>query len=335
MTSALAYWSTGPYRGEIREETLPDPTEGEVRVETLYSALSIGTERLVAAGLVPESEHERMRCPFQEGSFPFPVKYGYCNVGRVTGGVSALRGKTVFSLFPHQDRFNIPAAMVRVLPEGLPPRYAVLAANMETALNGIWDSGAAPGDRVQVIGAGIVGLLVAWLANRIPGTDVRIDDTAPLRLEAARSIGIEPGEAGEADIVFNCSGSEAGLVRALDLAGLEGTIVEMSWHGARMVSLPLGGAFHSRRLRIIGSQVGRIPANRAARWDLTRRMNKALTLLCDFSLDRPFSAECDLRALPDAVAALALGRNHKIIQRIRYDERHRDAIDRPDKGGSP
>ncbi|MEZ5824860.1 MAG: zinc-binding alcohol dehydrogenase [Geminicoccaceae bacterium] len=319
MTKALAYWSTGPFAGEIREERLAEPGPGEVRVETLFTALSAGTERLVAAGLVPPGEHERMRCPFQSGDFPFPVKYGYCNVGRVTLGPPALLGKTVFSLFPHQDRFNIPASMVHVLPEGLPPERAVLAANMETALNGIWDSGAAPGDRIQVIGAGVVGLLVAFIASRIAGTEVRIDDIDPKRLEAAKSLGIATGEAVEADIVFHCSGSEAGLVRALGLAGLEGTVVEMSWHGSKGVMLPLGEAFHSRRLRLVGSQVGRVPANRAARWNLTRRMNKALDLLCELPLDPRFSSRCGLFQLPLAVTALALDPCHKIIHLIRYD----------------
>ncbi|MEZ5836325.1 MAG: dehydrogenase [Geminicoccaceae bacterium] len=305
MTTARAYWSTAPFEGEIREQELPPPGEGEVRVETLFSALSQGTEKLVAAGLVPDSEHRRMRCPFQEGDFPFPVKYGYCNVGRVTEGPSELVGRTVFSLYPHQDRFNIPAAMVTVLPDDLPPRRAVLTANMETALNAIWDSRITAGDRVQVVGAGVIGLLTASLAARFPGTEARIHDIDAGRMAAAAALGLECGIVEDADIVFHCSGSEAGLVRSLELAGFEGTIVEMSWHGARTIGLPLGAAFHSRRLKLVSSQVGHIPLHQTAKWTHARRIANAAKLLRDTPIDVTHFSDCLLDDLPQMVKILS------------------------------
>ncbi|MBA3325886.1 MAG: dehydrogenase, partial [Rhodobacteraceae bacterium] len=146
-----ALWIAGPGRAELRDVA---EASGEVVVETAFSGISRGTEALVFAGRVPEAERGRMRCPFQEGDFPFPVKYGYAAVGRAVEGPEGLRGRDVFVLHPHQDRFAAPAATCVPLPAGVPPGRAVLAANMETALNVVWDAGVGPCDRVAVVGAG-------------------------------------------------------------------------------------------------------------------------------------------------------------------------------------
>ena len=176
-SSAQACWLVEPGRAELRTETLPEPTADQVRVRTLHSGISRGTETLVFRGEVPASEFERMRAPFQAGDFPGPVKYGYSSVGIVEAGPAALLGRAVFCLFPHQTRYVVPADAVHVLPDGVPPARAVLAANLETAVNALWDAAPRVGDRIAVVGGGVVGLLVAWLAGRMPGCAVQVVDT--------------------------------------------------------------------------------------------------------------------------------------------------------------
>ena len=286
---AEALWYSGPGQAEIREETLATPGADEVRVRALYGAISRGTEALVFAGRVPESEFERMRAPFMAGHFPFPVKYGYATVGRIEGGPEHLLGRMVFTLHPHQDLFNIPASAVAMLPENVPPQRAVLAANMETALNAVWDAAPGPADRIAVVGAGVVGSLVASLCGRLPGAEVTLVDINPARAELAQTLGVDfakPETAkGECDLVVHASGNPAGLGTALALAGEEATVLELSWYGDTTVAATLGGAFHSRRLRLVSSQVGRIAPSHRPRWTYGRRLAAALALLADPRLD--------------------------------------------------
>jgi NADPH:quinone reductase-like Zn-dependent oxidoreductase len=286
---AEALWYTAPGIAGIRSETLAPPAAHEVRVRALFGAVSRGTEALVLAGRVPVSEFERMRAPFMAGAFPFPVKYGYATVGRIEGGAEALRGRTIFTLHPHQNFFNIPASAAMVLPENLPPQRAVLAANMETALNGVWDAAPGPADRIAVVGAGVVGSLVAYLCGRFPGAEVTLVDINPARAELAQALGVgfaSPESAqGDCDLVVHASGNPGGLTTALALAGEEATVLEMSWYGDAPVTVPLGGAFHSRRLRLISSQVGQIAPSHRPRWSHGRRLAAALALLTDPRLD--------------------------------------------------
>jgi threonine dehydrogenase-like Zn-dependent dehydrogenase len=273
----------------LKAAAIPVPGPDEVLVRMLWSGISRGTERLVFDGRVPEAESKRMRCPHQEGDFPFPVKYGYCAVGVVEAGPDALIGQTIFTLHPHQDRFVVPASTVTVLPAGLPPRRAVLAANMETALNAIWDSGAGPGDRIVVVGGGVLGLLTGFLAGGLPGAEVTLIDVDPSRAALAARLGMGfavPGAAPqEADLVIHTSATAEGLALAINAAGLEATVLELSWHGAGDTPVPLGGVFHSRRLRLVSSQVGQVSPARRPRWDYARRLAKALELLQDARLD--------------------------------------------------
>jgi threonine dehydrogenase-like Zn-dependent dehydrogenase len=263
-----------------------------------------------------------MRAPFQSGEFPAPVKYGYSCVGRVVDGPDALRGRTVFVLYPHQTRFIVPGAAVHVVPDGIPPGRAVLAANLETALNGVWDARPHVGDRIAVIGAGTVGCLAAWLASRIPGCDVELVDINPRRADVARAVGVrfaDPAMAArEADLVIHASGAPAGLELALQLAGLEATIVELSWFGDETVSLPLGGAFHARRLTITASQVGRVAPAQRPRWDTRRRMSLALALLQDPALDVLITGESAFESLPDVMARLTQSPGDELCHRVRY-----------------
>ena len=322
-TTARAFWTVGPSRGELREESLPAPLEGEVLVRALYGAVSRGTEALVFRGEVPPSEYRRMRAPFQAGDFPHPLKYGYISVGEVERGPAALRGRTVFCLHPHQDRYVVPASAVHPLPDGVPPTRAVLAANMETAINGLWDAVPGVGDRVAVIGAGVVGCLLARLAARIPGCEVELIDVNPSRTAIADALGVRfaaPDAArGEADLVVHASGNPAGLARALELAGQEATVLEMSWFGEREATLALGGAFHSRRLTVRASQVGTLPAARLARWDYGRRLALALALLEDPTLDVLINGESPFDDLPATLSRLAHEPGDTLCHRIRFD----------------
>ena len=308
---AEALWYIGPGQAEIRQETLVPPGADDVRVRALFGALSRGTEALVYGGRVPESEYERMRAPFMAGTFPFPVKYGYATVGRIEKGPEALLGRPVFTLHPHQDLFNVPARAAIALPEDVPPRRAVLAANMETALNAVWDAAPGPADRIAVVGAGVVGSLVAYLCGRLPGAEVTLIDINPARAELARALGVGfagPEAAnGDCDLVVHASGHASGLDTALVLAGDEATVLELSWYGDAPVTASFGGAFHSRRLRLVSSQVGRIAPSHRPRWTHARRLAAALALLADARLDAllaPSVAFHDLAwRLPDILAA--------------------------------
>jgi hypothetical protein len=321
-STATAFWILAPGRGALCEECLDEPGDGEVRVRTLFSGVSRGTEALVFRGEVPPSEHARMRAPFQAGDFPGPVKYGYVSVGRVEAGDADLLGREVFCLYPHQDRYVVPRKAVLPLPEGLPAARAVLAANMETAVNGLWDAAPGLGDRITVIGAGVVGALMAWLCAAIPGTRVQLVDVSEGRAALAAALGLEfrsPETAdADRDRVIHASGSAEGLTLALRLAGLEARVLEMSWFGTREVTLPLGEAFHARRLTLQASQVGRLPLDHSSRWDHRRRLALALELLGDPCLDALISGESDFRELPELMPRLAAGSGEVLCHRLHY-----------------
>jgi 2-desacetyl-2-hydroxyethyl bacteriochlorophyllide A dehydrogenase len=322
MTEARAFWIVEPGRGEILDEVLPRLGDDDVVVRAMFSGISRGTEALVFAGRVPASEHDRMRAPFQSGDFPAPIKYGYANVGHVEHGPRHLQGQNVFVLYPHQSRYVVPAASVHVLPERVPANRAVLAANLETAINGVWDARPHLGDRIAVIGAGTVGCLVAWLASRIAGCEVQLIDVNPSRRAVATTLGVSfatPDEAKEnADVVIHASGSASGLDLALLVAGFETHIVEMSWYGTDTVPIALGTAFHSKRLSIVSSQVGRVATAQRARWDHRRRMELALSMLTDSALDALITGESGFEELPEVMTRLASEPGDTICHRIRY-----------------
>jgi len=320
--TAEALWYTAPGLADIRQEALAPPAAGEVRVRALFGAVSRGTEALVLAGRVPVSEFERMRAPFMAGNFPFPVKYGYATVGRIEGGAEASRGRTVFTLHPHQNFFNIPASAAVALPDNLPPQRAGLAANMETALNAVWDAAPGPADRIAIVGAGVIGSLVAYLCGRFPGTDVTLVDINPARAELAKTLGVgfaRPESAkGDCDLVVHASGNPTGLGTALELAGQEATVLEMSWYGDAPVTAPLGGPFHSRRLRLISSQVGQIAPSHRPRWSHGRRLAAALALLTDARLDALLAPPVLFQDLAQRLPEILDARNGILCQLIAY-----------------
>lgn len=323
--TATAFWVTSPMHGELKQQPLATLEENEVRVRALYSGISRGTESLVFNGRVPASEFSRMRAPFQSGEFPAPVKYGYCSVGRVEQGPDALLNKTVFCLFPHQDYYTVPASAVLEVPANVPAKRAVLAANMETAINGVWDAEPMLGERICVIGAGVVGALVAYLCAQVPGVKVHLIDINPERRHLAEQLGVvfcTPEQApGDQDCVIHASGHPEGLRQALELAGSEGRIVEMSWFGEGDVSVPLGGAFHSQRLTLKASQVGQLPPKLRPRWNYQRRLALALSLLVDDRLDALISGESDFEQLPALAPQLFGPESIALCHRLRYSLR--------------
>jgi threonine dehydrogenase-like Zn-dependent dehydrogenase len=317
---ARAFWVREPGSGEIRPAAVPDPGPGEVRVRTCFSGVSRGTETLVFTGGVPASQHAAMRAPFQEGDFPGPVKYGYLNVGVVEAGPPELRGRTVFCLYPHQTAYVVPAGSVVPVPAGVPPERAVLAGTVETAVNALWDAAPLVGDRVTVLGAGMVGCCVAALLARFPGVRVELVDVDPGRSAVAEVLGVDfaaPADAaGDRDLVVHASATAAGLQRSLDLLRPAGTVLELSWYGNREVSLSLGAAFHSRRLGVRASQVGTV-----ARPDRTfaDRLALALDLLRDPAFDSLLTGQSRFDQLPEVLAGLAAGTLPALCHLITYD----------------
>jgi threonine dehydrogenase-like Zn-dependent dehydrogenase len=319
---ASAFWIARPGSGEIRDEALPEVGAGQVLVRTLYSAVSRGTESIVFRGRVPASEYERMRCPHQVGQFPGPLKYGYASVGTVAVGPETLRGRRVFCLYPHQSAYVVAADAVVPLPADVPAERAVLAANMETALNALWDASPLLGDRVSVVGAGVLGCLTAYLASRIPAVDVEIVDVRPERARVAAALGarfaLPDAASRERDLVLHASGAPSGLRTALDLAARESTIVDLSWYGDAEVSLPLGQSFHVGRLTLRSSQVGTVSPRARPRYDHRSRLAAALSLCGDAALDVLFDGESDFRDLPAAMAELSASGGGPLCRRVRY-----------------
>jgi threonine dehydrogenase-like Zn-dependent dehydrogenase len=319
---ARAFWVVEPGRGEIRGERLPEPGPGEVLVRSVRSGISRGTESLVFSGGVPDGMRDRMRAPFQAGEFPGPVKYGYLAVGVVEAGDPDLVGRTVFALHPHQTAFVVPAAAVTAVPDGVPPERAVLAGTVETAVNALWDAGPLVGDRVAVIGAGMVGCCVARLLGRIPGVEATLVDTNPDRAAVAEALGVGfalPAEAaGDRDLVLHTSATSAGLQLALDLLLPDGTVVDLSWYGDAEVRLALGGRFHSDRLTIRASQVGVVsPARRTTR-TTGERLALALELLHDPAYDVLLTGSSPFEELPQVMADLASGRPDVLCHSVTY-----------------
>jgi NADPH:quinone reductase-like Zn-dependent oxidoreductase len=320
---AHAFWVRAPGYGEIRPVALREPSGDEVLVRTVQSGVSRGTETLVFRGGVPPAQYDAMRAPYQEGEFPGPLKYGYLNVGVVAQGPPELRGRTVFCLYPHQTAYVVPAGAVAVVPEDVPPARAVLAGTVETAVNALWDAGPLLGDRVTVVGAGMVGCCVARLLRRFPAMEVELVDVDAGRHEVATALGVDfalPSDAADdRDLVVHASATSAGLQRSLELLAPEGTVLELSWYGDTEVRLSLGGSFHSRRLGIRASQVGTIAPARGDRRTTAQRLALALELLRDPVFDTLLTGESRFGELPELMASLADGSRRALCHTITYD----------------
>jgi threonine dehydrogenase-like Zn-dependent dehydrogenase len=323
-SDALAFWLREPGVGEIRPTSLDEPGPGEVFVRTLRSGVSRGTETLVFRGGVPASQYAAMRAPFQDGEFPGPVKYGYLNVGVVELGPPELRGRTVFCLFPHQTAYVVPAQAVAVVPDDVPPGRAVLAGTVETAVNALWDAAPLLGDRITVVGAGMVGCCVARLLSRFPGVRVTLVDVDAARGDVAAVLGVDfalPADAaGDCDLVVHTSATSAGLQLSLDLLAPEGAVIDLSWYGDAEIRLSLGGAFHSKRLGIRASQVGVVAAARRGRRTAAERLALALDLLRDPAFDALITGVSRFDELPDVMARLAGGSLPALCHTLTYGE---------------
>jgi len=299
---ARAFWTVAPGRGEIRETAMP--ADG-MTVRTLATGVSRGTESLVFGGRVPESQYAVMGAPLMEGAFPFPVKYGYSAVGVDEAG------RRVFVLHPHQDMFRAPAGMCIPVPDDVPTERAVLAANMETALNIFWDAAPLAGERMMVIGVGVVGLLTASLLARVPAARVTVVDIDPSREALARAFGCEfalPEEApGDQELIVHASASETGLRLALSHGAFEARIVEASWYGDKAPALPLGEAFHVRRLRLLSTQVGSVATPMRGRRQYADRLATALELLGDPRYDAVLDARVPFARMPEEMPRLLSG----------------------------
>jgi hypothetical protein len=323
LNDAEALWYVRPERAEIRREKLAPLIPHHVRVRALHGAISRGTEALVLAGRVPESEFGRMRAPFMGGAFPFPVKYGYAVVGRIESGLDRLVGHVVFALHPHQNLFDVPAEATVPVPHGVPPERAVLAANMETAINAVWDAAPGPADRIAIVGAGVIGALVAFALKRLAGsTDVTLVDINPSRAKLAQALGAgfaTPETApADCDLVVHTSATGPGLATALNLAADEATILELSWYGAGTVPVPLGGAFHSRRLRLVSSQVGKVAPSHRKDWTHRARLELALELTGAAELDVLMEPAVAFRDLPARLPGILAPLSGVLCQRIDY-----------------
>lgn len=315
-------WYVAPERTEIRSEILGPLPENNVQVRSLFGALSRGTESLVFKGLIPESEYTRMGAPFMDGKLPFPVKYGYSNVGRIELGPPELIGQLVFSLMPHQTIFQTDAANVLMIPMGISAQRAVLAANMETALNAVWDASPGPGDRIVIIGAGVLGCLIAYLCGHLPSAEVTLVDINPDREDVAKTLGVQfssPESAPkDCDVVIHCSASATGLSTAIASAGEEATILELSWYGSNKIDVALGSAFHSRQLKLQSSQVGHISLSRRPRWSHRRRLAAALGMLSDSRLDSLLTKPINFDALPSELPQVFSAQSSALCCLIQY-----------------
>lgn len=322
--STTAYWTTGAHRSELRTTSLQPRAADEALVRTVYSGISRGTETLVHSAAVPPEVAQLMRAPFQEGEFPFPVKYGYLSVGVVEEGPPEWRGRRVFSLYPHQDRFIIPVHALSLIPDGIPDKRALLAGPVETALNALWDAPPLMGDRIAVVGAGIIGGSLATLLRAFPLQRLQIVDPNPEKAELAQRLGVEwahPDDAmADCDIVYHASATGAGLAGGLAQLGDEGELIELSWYGMNAPEVPLGGNFHARRLSIRASQVGAVAAARRARRTHASRLELVFAALADEAFDALLGATYPFHALPSVMEELCSGAMPGLLHVITYPD---------------
>lgn len=264
-------------------------------INTDYSLISTGTERLVAKGLVPPEANHIMRVPYMDGSFSFPIKYGYNLVGREKES-----GRRVHCMHPHQDFCAVQTRSLNKIPNDIPSRRATLMGTMETVINAIWDSRLNPSsdENILVIGAGLIGATLALTLQKVLDQEVHIYDINPYRLDHVRQLGLSSHRKGPYTICFHTTAHQEGLQMAIDQVGFEGRIVEMSWYGTRPVQLWLGSSFHYDRKQIISSQVSQIPGHLSSQEDYESRRNLAWKYLNDTGYDDLITHEIPFEQAP-------------------------------------
>jgi 2-desacetyl-2-hydroxyethyl bacteriochlorophyllide A dehydrogenase len=326
MDKARALWFEGRHRAVLQEEMLPELKPGWCKLESLFSNISPGTESLILSGQVPEEVYQEMKCPYMGGQFPFPVKYGYSLVGRITDGPKALLGKIAHLLHPHQDKCMVRIDDIFLVPPAVPAQRATLASNLETAVNAIWDAQFSVGDHALVVGFGAIGALVARLLSFFPGCRVKVMDTNPDKRRMAEKMGFKvlyPGKETEKfDLAFHASGNPSGLQSAVNLVGFEGKVVEMSWYGKHKVSLSLGGNFHSQRKSIISSQVSYLSPGQRSRWNHRRRKSLVFDLLQRLEFDEHLTYSVAFSKLPEIYSKLKILSRENLGYLVSYQERN-------------
>jgi threonine dehydrogenase-like Zn-dependent dehydrogenase len=308
-SQAHAYWLVSPSLGEIRETTIAPFLREPLFLNTLYSGISPGTERLVGSAKVPQECWETMGCLYMEGSFAFPLKYGYSLVGQVEEGSD--QGKRFFVMHPHQSRVVVENSDALNLPDWLPSKRATLIPNTETALNAVWDAQVSQEDRILIVGAGIVGILISFVLSKEYNleTDFLEQDQQRIRyleqlpwLKNSR-LATDYKE-GNYNIVFHTSASSSGLQSAINALAFEGRCIELSWYGTQLVSLQLGGSFHYDRKEIIASQVSSIARPMRKLVNFHQRKERVLCLLVDAAVDVLLEPVISFRDLPKFMSLL-------------------------------
>lgn len=318
-------WFKNQFHAVMETEMLPvlppNKKKNSCLIKTLFTAISPGTEYLVYSGGVPKKLYVEMRCPYMGGDFSFPIKYGYSLVGQVLDGPTSLKGKLIHTLHPHQDYARISAEDVYVIPDGISPQRATLASNMETALNAIWDSGVNIGDKVLIVGFGIIGSLIARILSFIPQVEVDVLDVQPAKITLIEQLGFsiyKEEKEKKYDLAFHTSGSGPGLQTSINNVGLEGKIIETSWYGDKEVNLCLGETFHSQRKLIISSQVSHLPACKSARWDYKRRKEVVFQLLLHPEFDAHITHTIAFHNLPKLFQSLKKNRCQELSYLVYY-----------------
>ncbi len=292
-------------------------------IKSLYSLVSTGTERLVAQGKVPGNLQEAMKVPYMEGSFGFPLTYGYSLVGEIIEGPEHLISKNVHIMHPHQSMLYADEAHVALIPEDIPSKRAVLISNLETAINAVWDSEVTLGENVFVAGFGTIGSLLCQVLRKFPAIDLHVLEPNQARCEKARSWGFNAVQAitlpePPFDVAFNTSCHENGLQVCIDSVGYEGKVVELSWYGTQSVNINLGKSFHHFRKQIISSQVSQIPGHKLSRWDYRRRKALAFDLLKDPFFDELLTDEISFEDAPVFFQNLRNGTIDSVGTTIKY-----------------
>ena len=299
-----AFWITKKGEAAILPCELGGVPNGHSLVKVIASGVSPGTENLVFSGQVPELVHEEMKVPYMEGSFNFPIKYGYSAAGEViSSDEPALLGKRVHLLHPHQEVIVASNNDLFVYDDNIPAPRATLASNLETAVNAVWDSQVTLGQRCLIVGFGIIGSLVARVLSKLPEVEVVVVDSNLEKVELAARLGFEATTPRnfdkDFDLAFHASSSSEGLQICVDSVGFEGKVIELSWYGSRQTTLNLGGDFHSKRKSIVASQVSTLPATMQRRWSYRRRKETVFGLLRDAVFDKHITESVKFRDLPE------------------------------------
>lgn len=318
MMEAIELWHNKE-KSWLTPHKLPVPSEGQLIIKSRYSMISTGTEKVITTQVLDPDLALKMAIPYQKGAMTNTFTYGYSLVGEVISE-GEFQGEKVHVMHPHQDFAVVYTNDVRVLPRDIDPKLATLISNMETAVNAVWDAQVELGDRVLIQGYGTIGALVASILQKYPGLDLHVHDIDPQKAEliASHGLSVYDMEEEEFDLVFNTTGSEIALEEAFKFARLEGTIIELSWYGAKRVSLELGESFHYGRKRLICSQVSHIPNRKQPNWNYENRKDLVIRLLQELDPTYLLGHEINFQDAPEFYHKLRSGDVKELSTIINY-----------------